>query len=267
MTSVQTVGSTQEVLHDAGAELGLCEMRSVPGPRDQGECGVWKQARHPHTPYAEADVVGAGQHQHRAADLAKALPQRLLGARAGEPQARREPSSRVAATLGDPCIRETREHRGTHPPLQEVLEVAFDLACQLVVTTPAFLSCGAILDPRGGADEHEASEGRRSARRCRPARRQAQSGVERDPGAERVPDEVEPIAPVASRLGEHLSSLEEPGAHVTRASMAGKIDGNELAPGRDERGEPPPRAGRLGKPVGEDQARTGSRGLGMQHAP
>lgn len=233
----------EEVGDDGGGRLGLFEVRGVPCAGDEGEDAVSNGAGEARGESGKAEVAGSGEGEHGGVNRREALPERLLGAGPGQPEARGEPGRGVAAPLGQVRVPDPGEHGAGDPGDQEGLQVALDRLGEELVTLPACGTGVGIVDAPGRAHEHEAAE----------ARGVEQGEVERDASPQGVAEEV--VVAVARGLLEEGRALGEVGADLGGTSVPGKVDADELAILAEELAEAPPEAPGLGEAVGQDEAR------------
>ena len=234
---------------------GSLEVGSVVGPVDHHQAGRRPPMR-VHQPPAELGELGvpaAGHHQHRHGQLAAAVPQRLLGAGPGQPEARGEARRRVALA----ARRARWPPSGTSPNIGLATHRS---------TNAATVSSGG---PAAGRVEPRRPAPRRHAagRPARPAssmpggaRHEDQSAHEVGAGQGQVEAEAgaHRVAEVVGRAARRRRAARprRPGRRATvgGAAVAGQVDRHELVVVGQVVGQSTPHPAGLGEAVGQHQA-------------
>ena len=220
---------------------------------DQRRDAVGHESCHPECRRGKAGVVRAGQGQNGAGERGKQVPDRLLGARPTQPEARRQTGRGVAETFRAPrpiARGESFEHGAVQPGIDETLDIAggLELLRQAVVGLTPALACAWILNAPGHADEDETAQ-----RQIRTKRH-----MQRHAGTQRVAKQrARPAAHDRPCCLRHeYRSRRQVGAHRPGVAVAGQIHGDQCVRFGQEVSEAAPEAPGLGESVQQEQRRT-----------
>ena len=198
-------------------------------------------------------------HQHRHVDPGQAVPQRLLGAGAGQPQA----GSQAACGTAEPGLqsggagRQGGEERLVEPEAQKGFDpVRLDPGRQGIVGAPPVGPLTRVVNAGGGADEHQAVDGLGMA----------EGHVEGVPAAHGVPDPGPRTARGVGGCFDHeVGAGVQAGDHAGRCAVARGVEGHDgVAPGQGL-GDCAPGAGRLGEPMDQHYRVPLARSFDVQH--
>lgn len=167
----------------------------------------WHQPGHPDGCNGEPEVVGPGEEERRNIERDEAFPQRRLRPGPGQAETGRQTSRSVLQALLQAWIGESGEHRRRDPAPKERLNgpVCLERLSRLLVPFAPGGSQLGVLNPGRPADEHQSPHGLRVGER----------GMQRDAGAERVPEEVERLCAAGRTCGDdQLARSGKVGAHV-----------------------------------------------------
>ena len=241
---------TDQSSHDV--RLGQVHRMATPG--NEGSRTAGRRVCQAKRVSGESGVIGSGQSEEGRSKVGYAIPQRLLRARAGQPQARRQTRCGVAQALV--ClgrIVQADEHRAADPLLDESLDISRILECRrggLVRFSP-LLAADRVLHAPGAADQDEPTD----------IEVRAGHDMKGDPRAEGVAQEITRAGADRGEDGiAHQSRCRrEIGAHRVRSSVAGQVDADESAVLRQKIAEGTPQTPRLCETVQKDERRSGAR--------
>ena len=223
-----------------------------PRTGDQAEGGRGHAARQPGSVGHEARVVLSSHHQRRYGEEPESVPQRGLGAGARQAQARGQAAPACCAGVqpGRPRRAAGRRTSGCgQPALEEAGQVAAGLQLRghrLVAGAAAGGGVG-VFDAPGRTDDGQAGH---LPGLC-------QSGVEREPGSQRVSEQVKarPVQRLAGRLDEVMGPVDKVGLDVAGSAVAGQVHQHEVMGPTEAVAEGSPEAPGLREPVGQHDRR------------
>ncbi len=222
-----------------------------PEPGTTASCDV--RADSGDQPLGQRDVLRverARDHQYGHVELAQPVPQRLLRAGAGEPEARGQSRRRVGQP--GPAVsllrRQCREEGLGQPLVDEALDPDLDeVISERVVCPVPRLALDGVVDAGARAHQHQPRHRVRTGQ-CR---------VQADAPAHRIAD----VGRVAPDRGHGAARVPQIGVHLGGRAMAGRVDQHQLVVGGQVVVDGRPALGGLREPVHQhDPARARSRG-------
>jgi len=246
-------------MHDPPGDVGLGQVHGVATTRNERDQARGKKLHHALCMHGESSVVGARHCQHREVEGWQSIPQWLLGARTGEPQAGGQALSRVATAFGAVGRwAESGEHRGLHPSLDERVDVAtfLEWGGQRFVGRSSLGPGFGVIDAAGGTNKYHRIESELGP----------ESDVQGDSSTEGVAEQRSRLRThcVRHRLGYQFGRGGEIRPDFVRSSVTGEVNGDQGEVVGQAVAEGTPQSPGLRKAVQQGEGRSRAADLDME---